>query len=290
MRFQIEESNLTALGADLQSRLAVARARLRGTGGVLVAFSGGGDSTLLAALAVAELADRALAVTALSPTYPRQEQDEAAALAVWLGIRHMTVESNELEIPGFADNPPNRCYYCKSELFGLLRRLAAEQGLSCVVDGTNLDDLGDYRPGRQAAGECGVVSPLLEARLTKADVRSVSRALGLPTAAKPALACLASRFPYGTTITPEKLAAVDALEMALRQLGFAVVRVRHHGDVARIEVGPDELPKLLAADVRARVTAAGRTAGFRYVAADLEGYRTGSLNETLGVKGGADAV
>lgn len=263
-------------------KMAELRKRLKKTGGVAVAFSGGLDSTFLAAVAVKALGDRALAVTALSPTYPEREQKEAVKLARRLGIRHVLVKSNELEIPGFSHNPPDRCYHCKRELFGRVKAIARRHGIRVVADGSNVDDLGDYRPGRRAVKEQGVRSPLLEAGLGKSEIRALSRKMGLPTAGKPAFACLASRFPYGAEITEARLKAVDAVEAALIRMGFRQVRVRHHGDVARVEVEPGEIGKLCRASVRERVTRAARKAGFRYVAADLVGYRTGSMNETLG--------
>ena len=272
---------MEALDAGLQTKLGALRQYVRRFDGLAVAFSGGADSTLLAAVAQAELGDKALAVTAVSPLYPEGERQEAVALARRIGIRHTLVDSDELTLPGFAENPPNRCYLCKTGLFTAIAKLAADRGIGTVADGTNADDRGDYRPGRRAAAEQGVVSPLLEAGLTKADIRGLSRHLGLPTADKPALACLASRFPYGTRITPERLAAVEALEAAVHDLGFRQARVRYHGDVARIEVDPDAVSRLAEPDTRRAVLNAGRRAGFLYVAADLEGYRTGSLNAAL---------
>jgi uncharacterized protein len=257
------------------------RKSIRDTGGIAIAFSGGVDSTFLAAVAQEELGDRALAVTALSPTYPAREQSEAVEIARQIGIRHEVVESNELEIPGFSENPVDRCYYCKSELFEVVRAIADKHGLPAIADGSNADDLDDFRPGRKAACELSVLSPLLEAGMTKDDIRWFSREMGLPTASKPAFACLASRFPYGSQITEEGLNAVDGIEDTLRSLGFGQVRVRHHGEIARIEVEPADIPKACEPEIRARISKVAHEAGFLYAAVDIDGYRTGSMNEGL---------
>jgi uncharacterized protein len=224
-------------------------------------------------------------VTGDSASYPTFQRELADQITNGFGIRHLIVATEEFEDANYTSNPANRCYYCKSELYTKLNALARERGFTTVCDGTNADDVGDYRPGRQAAREMGVRSPLLECGMTKADIRELSRRAGLPSWNEPASACLSSRIPYGQVVTIEKLSMVDKAEVALKQMGFRQVRVRHHGEVARIEIALDVLQRALEPEMSRTITAALKGLGFKYVTLDLEGYRTGSLNEVLGKSG-----
>lgn len=253
---------------------------------VAVAFSSGVDSTFLLKVAADTLGDKVIAVTAKSCSFPKRELNEATAFCEKEGIRHFVCESEELNIEGFAQNPKNRCYLCKKELFEKIQVIADENQIENIVEGSNLDDNGDYRPGLLAVAELGIKSPLRECRFTKADIRALSKYLNLPTWEKQSFACLSSRFVYGETITEEKLGMVDKAEQLLLDMGFHQVRVRIHGRMARIEIGPEEFDKLLQEENRNRIVEAFKNYGFSYITMDLMGYRTGSMNETLDLSNG----
>jgi pyridinium-3,5-biscarboxylic acid mononucleotide sulfurtransferase len=280
-----EDANVKSVSLEaLEQRLGELERLVAPQGSALVAFSGGVDSSLALAVAARSLPEgKVLAVTSNNETYLPSELDLACDFAASLGVEHLVVNTRELDDPNYASNPTNRCYFCKSTLYSDLARIAGEKGYACVVDGANKDDEGDYRPGRKAAEELGVISPLSLAGIGKAEVRELARHLGLPTWDKPALACLSSRFPYGQEITPEKLAQVAQAEEFMRSRGYGKVRVRHHGEIARLEVGPGEMERAFAE--REEISAALKTAGFLYVTLDLAGYTPGSLNAVLGQPG-----
>src|ERR1700722_4779663 len=269
------------MDTTLSAKIERMRAGFAPMRSLIVAFSGGVDSTFVLRVAHEILGDSVLALTTTSPTMPDEDRESALAMARLIGARHLIVESNELEIPGYAANPLNRCYLCKHNLFTVCEAKAAELGIDEIVDGLNLDDLHDYRPGMQAASEKRVHHPLVEAEMTKADVRALSRSMGLPTWDRPASPCLSSRFPYGTEITPDGLRQVAAGEKLLHSMGFAIARVRYHGDGARLELEQSEIARVFEPALREIIDREFKKIGFRFVAIDLKGFRSGSLNEGL---------
>ncbi len=278
-RFLPVNTDISRPAVSLEQKEEHLRRLLREMEAVVIGFSGGADSALLTKVAHEELGAQAVAVIALSESYPKREMRDALALADAVGVPVLTVDARELENEDYAANPTNRCYFCKAELFTHLARVAQARGIRWIAYGANHDDLGDYRPGQQAAQEWGARAPLLEAGLTKAEIRHLSKSLGLPTWDKPALACLSSRFPYGTRITAVLLERLDAAEDYLRHdLGFRQVRVRHHDAIARLEVDPAEMDRLLQPDLRQQISDRLKELGYTYVAVELSGYRSGSLN------------
>ena len=271
----------SASPGPLEVKAARLRELLTSYRSVLIAFSGGVDSAYLAIAAHEVLGDRALAVTADSPSYPDTHRQLALTVARTFGFAHELIRTSELERPEYRANPANRCYYCKDELYSHLAGIARERNIDVVVDGNNADDRGDYRPGRQAAREHGVRSPLDEANLTKDDIRELARAAGLQSWNEPASACLSSRIPYGNEVTDERLRQIERAEQVVRDLGFRVFRVRHHDTVARLEIARSEMPRALDPEVNATLVSSLKALGYQYVSLDLQGYRLGSLNEAL---------
>jgi uncharacterized protein len=280
---------VSPLSPELRSKQEALEALLAGAGRLLVAFSGGVDSSYLALAARRALGPRALAVTAESASYPQSHREMALRVSREFAIPHRFVATAEMQSEAYRKNAPDRCYHCKTELFQVLGRLREELGFDAVAYGVNTDDQGDFRPGHRAADEQGVLSPFLTVGLGKQEIRALSREAGLPTAELPASACLSSRLPYGTAVTPERLRQVETGEERLRGLGFRQVRLRHHGPLARVEVDPSELARALEPAMAARIVAELKPLGFRWVSLDLEGYRTGSLNEALRSPGARDA-
>jgi uncharacterized protein len=265
----------------MDAKLSQLKDALQKTGGALVAFSAGVDSTFLLKIAHVVLGEKAVALTASSPTAPPGELSAARAFAASLGVKHIVLDSNELANPSFTQNPVNRCFFCKDELYRICRQEANQLGIAAIMDGTNLDDLRDHRPGLKAAKDWGVRHPLVEAQMTKDDIRRYSRELNLPTWNKPSSPCLSSRFPYGTEINVERLNQVAACELVMKELGFREFRVRYHGDLVRIEVAQEEFHRWFDKTTREAVVENFKRIGFHYVSLDLQGYRTGSMNESL---------
>jgi uncharacterized protein len=266
---------------ELAAKAAALEARLSALGSVLVAYSGGVDSAFLGITAARVLGDRSICVTADSPSYPDRHRDLAIGTARAFHLRHEMVPTSEVDNPAYRANPANRCYYCKHELYTQLTAIARARGFNAVADGSNADDRGDYRPGRQAAREFGVVSPLDEAGLTKAEIRELARRAGMSSWDEPASACLSSRIPYHSEVTEEKLRTIDAAERVLRDLGFRICRVRHHDTIARLELGRDEIARAFEPRIAAAIDRGLRALGYEHVTVDLRGYRLGSLNDAL---------
>ena len=266
---------------ELEQKFQKLKDSLKNLGSVAIAYSGGVDSTFLLKVAADVLGDSVIAITAKSSTYPEREFKEAVKYIEGIGAKHVVIISEELEIEGFAKNPVNRCYYCKKELFSKVRKVADDNNINAVLDGSNADDVSDFRPGMKAARELQVISLLKDAGFTKNDIRELSKKLGVPTWNKPAFACLSSRFPYGNEITVEKLSMVERAEQFLLDLGFRQIRVRHHEDIARVEVNAEEREKFFNIEIMDKVGNELKNIGFKYVTLDLLGYRTGSMNEVL---------